>query len=85
VRHEPYGDKGNVWRYQELFSHQDPTVILPIMERYNVYPFKFNGEWIAVAFGDRSTVSAKLSEAKHTNPRTATAMAVIKAKEMGLI
>jgi hypothetical protein len=64
-----------------IFSHQDPTVILPIMERYECLPHKlWNDEWVS-NFEDMPGVAAGV----HTNPRTAAALAVIKAKEMGLI
>ena len=63
------------------FSHQDPSVILPIMERHDCFPHKLaNGEW-ASYFESMPGVA----QGAHTNPRTAAALAVIKAKEMGLI
>ena len=82
VRHEPYGNGGKVWRYQKVFSHQDPTVILPIMERYDCHSFPLaEGGFEAFVW---SSVFVH-AYAKHTNPRTAAALAVIKAKEVGLI
>jgi hypothetical protein len=63
------------------FSHQGPTVILPIMERHDCFPHKLaNGEWVS-NFQNMPGVAAGV----HTNPRTAAALAVIKAKDMGLI
>ena len=62
------------------FSHQDPTVILPIMERYDCAPYFVRKEWHAY-LGDHPTATS----CRHTNPRTAAALAVIEAKEMGLI
>ena len=68
----------------QKFSHQDPTVILPIMERYEVNVFRLEtGEFRAIA--SISKDCAFSGYATHTNQRTAAALAVIKAKEMGLI
>jgi hypothetical protein len=69
------------WRY---FTHTAPHTILPIMERYEVSVFRLE----TGAFRSIASVSkdcAFSGYAKHTNPRTAAALAVIKAKEMGLI
>jgi hypothetical protein len=73
--------QGDNMKGERRFSHQDPTVILPIMERHDCLPHKlWNDEWVSY-FEDMPGVAAGV----HTNPRTAAALAVIKAKEMGLI
>ena len=69
--------RGKRWH---VFSHQDPTVILPIIERYDCAPYFVRKEWHAY-LGDHPTAT----NCRHTNPRTAIALAVIKAKDMGLI
>ena len=75
VRHE-----SRFLRKQLVFSHQDPTVILPIMERYDCAPYAVRNEWATYLGAHPSNTNCR-----HTNPRTAAALAVIKAKEMGLI
>jgi hypothetical protein len=68
---------------QELytFHHQNPTVILPIMERYEITVFLLkNRDWSAFLY-----INGTITEGRHTNPRTATALAVINAKERGVI
>ena len=73
--------RGKRWH---VFSHQDPAVILPIMERYEVSVFRLEtGEFRAIA--SISKDCALSGYTTHTNQRTAAALAVIKAKEMGLI
>ena len=63
-----------------IFCHDAPDVILPIMERYDCAPMCCGAQkWTAYPGGDAEALVV------HTNPRTAAALAVIKAKEMGLI
>ena len=63
-----------------IFCHTMPDVILPIMERYDCAPYFVRKEWAAYLC-DHPTATI----CRHTSPRTAAALAVIKAKEMGLI
>jgi len=65
------------WRY---FSHMAPHTILPIMERYDCHPYRIAEGWNCTVCGKDD-----LCEEQHENPRTAAALAVIKAKELGLI
>ena len=60
-----------------IFCHDAPDVILPIMERYEmIVNFYTKAAWMQIK---RAPVIFE------NNPRTAAALAVIKAKEMGLI
>ena len=63
-----------------IFCHDAPDVILPIMERYDCAAFKCGDEWASSIL-----IKNKYAQEFHTNPRTAAALAVIEAKEMGLI
>ena len=83
VRDDKYKD-GDIswWR----FDHQNPSVILPIMEMYNVFPYRvpqnLSMAGLYCAFFSRAVLN---SETNHKNPRTAVALAVLKAAEKGLL
>ena len=82
TRYGTYVRRGGLCYY--IFSHTAPNTILPIMERYEVNVFRLEtGEFRAIA--SISKDCAFSGYATHKNPRSAAALAVIKAKEMGLI
>ena len=70
------------WR----FDHQNPTVILPIMEVYDVFPYRLTGNWMHAGLYCAFIGSDfKIIEVHHKNPRTAATLALLDAAEKGLL